>query len=121
MLFNIYNMVKIFGRKISKGNLKTLGRKIGRTANVVGRKALNTIDKAAPIAALTATALGHPEIGAAITAGQGLAHATDHTVRAGVSVAGSKKANLNKRLVTFGDSVNETADQGRETHALLRQ
>jgi hypothetical protein len=114
-------MVKLFGRKISNGNLKTLGRKIGNTANTIGRKTLNTIDKIAPIAAITATALGHPEIGAAITAGQGLAHATDHTVRAGVAVGTSNKANLDKRLVTFGDSVNNTADQGRETHALLRQ
>jgi hypothetical protein len=113
-------MVKIFGRKIAKGNMKTLGRKIGNTANTIGRKILNTIDKAAPLASLTATALGHPEIGVGITAAQGLAHAADHTVKAGVAVAGSNKANLDKRLVTFGDSADNTAQQGRDTHALLR-
>jgi hypothetical protein len=114
-------MVKLFGRKISNGNLKTLGRKIGNTANTIGRKTLNTIDKVAPLAALTATALGHPEVGIAISSAQGLAHGVDHTARAGVAVATSNKANLDKRLVTFGDSVNATVDQGKETNALLRQ
>jgi hypothetical protein len=114
-------MVKLFGRKISNGNMKTLGRKIGNTANTIGRKTLNTIDKVAPMAALAAAALGHPEIGIGIASAQGLAHGIDHTARSGVAVATSNKANLNNKLINFGDSVNDTADQGRETHALLRQ
>jgi hypothetical protein len=113
--------MKIFGRKVHKTNLKKLGRKIGHVANVVGRKTLNTIDKAAPIASVAALALGQPEIAAAISAGQGLAHATDGAVRSGVAAGTANKANRDKRLVEFGDNVESLRSQGNDTHALLRR
>lgn len=113
--------MKIFGLKVSKGNSKTFGRKVGRTLNVIGRKTINTIDKVAPIASLVATAAGHPEIGAGIMEGQALAHSADRAIRAGVGVATAKKGNLDKRMVTFGDELDNAKADAQHTNALLRQ
>jgi hypothetical protein len=113
--------MKILGLKVSKGNSKTFGRKLGNTVNTIGRKALNTIGKAAPIASLLATAAGHPEIGVAITAGQAAAHSGDRAIRSGVAVATSNKANLDKRVATFGNDLDYAKADAQHTNALLRQ
>ena len=114
-------MVKIFGRKVFAGNAKTLGRKIGNTANIIGRKVINTIDKVAPIASTIALAAGHPEIASAITSGQQTAHTLDKAIRTGINVATAKKDNLNKSLITFGDNVDEFKDSAKQTNDLLRR
>ena len=111
-------MSKIFGRKISGGSIKRLGLKVGNNLSVFGRKAVNTVDRVAPIASLIATAAGHPEIGAAITGGQAAIHSGDKAIRAGVAVAGAKKENLNKRLASFGEAVEDTKEK---VNPLLRQ
>ena len=113
--------MKIFGRKISNGNSKTFGRKVGNTFNTIGRKTINTIDKVAPMAAMIATASGHPEIGAGIMGGQVAAHSIDRAIRAGVSAGTSNKSNLDKRMVTFGNELETASADTQHVNALLRQ
>ena len=110
-------MVKIFGKKITEKGMKRFAYKVGREANVIGRKTLNTIDKVAPMAAIVATAAGHPEIAAAIGGAQALAHAGDKAIRSGVAVATAKKGGVDNALVNFGEDVNAV----KRDAALLRQ
>ena len=113
--------MKLFGRKINMRTVKTFGRKLGHTADIIGRKTLNTIDKLAPVASIIATASGHPEIAEGIDAGQSTAHALDKGIRAGVAVATAKKSNLDNRLIEFGDTADNVAQEVNKTNALLRQ
>ena len=101
-------MVKIFGRRISRGIIQRLGRRIGHKADVIGRKTLNTIDKIAPIASTLALISGNPEIAEAISNGQEASHLISDSTRAGVALATAKKANVGKRAVEFGDSAEQS-------------
>lgn len=127
-------MVKLFGRRISHGNIHRLGRKIGHKAHVFGRKTLNTIDKVAPIASTAALLLGQPEIAAAINQGQESAHTVNDSIRSSVNTLtesgkpqrgsarkpGYTRENKNGKIgkVQFGDA-NVSAHEQRR-NALLR-
>lgn len=118
-------MVKLFGRRISHGNIQRLGRKIGHKSDVIGRKALNTVDKVAPIASTLALLAGQPEIAAAINKGQEGAHQVNDSIRGGINDISRvhrdiSRENKNGKVqkVAFGDG-SETAHD-RRAHALLR-
>jgi hypothetical protein len=131
-IYNICNivykfMVKIFGRRISHGNIQHLGRKIGHKADVIGRKALNTVDKVAPIASTLALLAGQPGIASAINQGLEGAHQVNDTVRGGIKEASRLnhksvvQQNMNGNMqktptVSFGDE----APHLQRVHALLR-
>jgi hypothetical protein len=104
-------MVRIFGRRISHGNIQRLGRKVGHKADVIGRKTLNTIDKVAPLAATVALAAGHPEIAQAINSAQGVAHSINDSTRSGISALSAKQKNAPLRQEQFANSVGNTKKQ----------
>ena len=98
--------MKILGQKVNERGLKRLGAKVAKSADVIGRKTINTLDKVAPMASMIALAAGHPELAAAIGAGQALAHSSDTAIRSGVKVANSNNANRADSIVAFGENVD---------------
>jgi hypothetical protein len=125
-------MVRIFGRRISHGNIQRLGRKVGHKADVIGRKTLNTIDKVAPLASTLALLSGNPAIAQAITSAQGSAHTINDATRSGISALTAKQKNVPMRQEQFANSAgiakkqiaqfgNDVQTVKEHRNALLRQ
>lgn len=110
--------VKIFGKKpiISK----KMGYKIGKVADVFGKKAIGAIDVAAPIAAAAM-----PEFAPAIMAGQAAAHSADRAIRSGVATANPRAGESRAgNMIQFGadlQSANRDQERLKKQTALLRQ
>ena len=69
LIKKISRVTNALGRKISSDNVSRLGQKLMNTGRMIGRKAVNSINriegfatKALPIAQNVATALGYPEV-----------------------------------------------------------
>jgi hypothetical protein len=109
---------RIFGKKplISR----KLGYKIGKVADVFGKKALGVIDVAAPIAAATM-----PQFAPAILAGQAAAHSADKAIRSGVATANPRAGESRAgNMIQFGtdlQSANRDQERLKKQTALLRQ
>jgi hypothetical protein len=111
-------MAKIFGKKpiISK----KMGYKIGNIADKFGKKAINVIDVAAPIAAAAM-----PEFAPAILAGQAAAHSGDKAIRSGVAAANPRPGqSRTANVLQFGTDLakaNKEQERLQKQTALLRQ
>lgn len=98
-----------FGRKIASVDVKDFGKKL----STFERKAVNTIDKVAPVLALGATALGHPEIGAAITSGNESIQQIHKSGRAAIKdlsdIAKAKRGSEEEKQATiqFGNNLTQ--------------